>query len=129
MRSKRGNYIVEAAIVFPVVIMVMITAVLIIMFFFSQMTEKSRLHIAVRHEAGVLTEQTYCIEPAVVSDAEILPVNELKNKALVGKKNVFINNSGVLSNVEPYKIEGSCYLVDGCKYVRYCNLIKGIKDE
>ena len=44
--SKRGSYIAEASIVLPMVVLAVITVMLIVMFFYSQVTEQSRLHIA-----------------------------------------------------------------------------------
>ena len=39
--NKRGSYIMEASLVLPVLIFAVITVVLIIMFFYSQMTQLS----------------------------------------------------------------------------------------
>ena len=46
----------EASLVLPVLIFAVITVVLIIMFFYSQMTQRSQMHIALRQEAGRQTE-------------------------------------------------------------------------
>ena len=46
----------EASLVLPVLIFAVITVVLIIMFFYSQMTQRSQMHIALRQEAGKQTE-------------------------------------------------------------------------
>ena len=54
--NKRGSYIMEASLVLPVLIFAVITVVLIIMFFYSQMTQRSQMHIALRQEAGRQTE-------------------------------------------------------------------------
>ena len=54
--NKRGSYIMEASLVLPVLIFAVITVVLIIMFFYSQMTQRSQMHIARRQEAGRQTE-------------------------------------------------------------------------
>ena len=40
IRSRRGSYIMEAAVVMPFIIVSVITAVLAVMFFYSQMTEQ-----------------------------------------------------------------------------------------
>ena len=62
--NKRGSYIVEAAIVLPMVILSVITVVLIVMFFYSQVTEQSRMHITLRGEAGAATGRTSYTEEA-----------------------------------------------------------------
>ena len=42
----------KASLVLPVLIFAVITVVLIIMFFYSQMTQRSQMHIAVRKREG-----------------------------------------------------------------------------
>ena len=42
----------EAAVVMPFIIISVITAVLAVMFFYSQMTEQCKMHMALRAEAG-----------------------------------------------------------------------------
>ena len=69
-RSKRGSYIMEASLVLPILIFAVITVVLIIMFFYSQMTERSQMHIALRQEAGLQTE-TMRNEDSLDWDGEI----------------------------------------------------------
>lgn len=50
--NKRGSYIMEASLVLPVLIFAVITVVLIIMFFYSQMTQRSQMHIAPASGSG-----------------------------------------------------------------------------
>ena len=119
----------EASIVLPVIIFTVITAVLIIMFFYSQMTERSRLHTALRSEAGLMTEQTIYSDPALLpddTDAEIYQDDSLTGGQIYGKKYLVMSRQGILEKKGVFIIEGRCYAVDGPEYVRYCTLVKGI---
>ena len=59
--NKKGSYVIEAAVVLPVIMLSVITAILIIMFFYTQMTEQCRLHEVLRAEAGRMTDKTICL--------------------------------------------------------------------
>lgn len=121
----------EAAIVLPIIIFVVITAVLIIMFFYSQMSERSKMHIALRSEAGILTEKTIYKHDFRGSNTgeEIYVKKNGFGGDLYGRKYLLMDHKGVLHKKGVFLIEGSCYAVDGVKYVRYCNFVKGLKDE
>jgi len=119
----------EASLVLPVIILTVITAVLIIMFFYSQMTERSRLHTALRSEAGLMSEQTVYAEPALLpddTDAEIYQDDSLAGGQIYGKKYLIMSHQGILEKKGVFIIEGRCYAIDGPEYVRYCMLVKGI---
>jgi len=119
----------EASLVLPIIILTVITAVLIIMFFYSQMTERSRLHTALRSEAGLMSEQTIYADPALFpndTDAEIYQDDSLAGGQIYGKKYLVMPHRGILEEKGIFIIEGRCYAVDGPEYVRYCMLVKGI---
>ena len=114
----------EAALVFPVIILTVITAVLVVLFFYSQMTERSGMHIALRSEAGFLTERT------VYSHApEFDGAVDADGRAIIGRvtgrKQLLMDHRGILKKKGTFVVEGSAYAIDGPRYVRYCNLVKG----
>ncbi|MDO4544892.1 MAG: hypothetical protein Q4C25_01930 [Bacillota bacterium] len=126
--SKRGSYILEASLVLPIIILVTITVVLIIMFFYSQMTEQSRMHRALRQEAGLLTEKTTYFQ-TVDFEGSLSSSKSLTGGKVTGEKELSMVHRGILSALGRCQLKGSCYATDGPKYVRYCNLVKGVKDE
>lgn len=130
--NKKGSYIMEAAVVLPVLILAVITSILIIMFFFSQMTEKCRLHMALRNEAGMMSGQTvYMGESRDVSDtdAEIYTSKGITGGTVYGKKYLIMEHQGILEKKGTFVVEGSCHSVDGTDYVRYSRFVKGSGDE
>lgn len=131
IKTKKGSYIMEAAIVLPMIVLVTVTAVLIIMFFYNQMVEQSRLHIALRSEAGMMTEQTvyHHVEAAMDGvEAEIYRKERAIGGSVYGKKYLVMPHRGILDKKGTFPVEGSWYATDGAEYVRYCNLVKGVKD-
>ena len=127
-RSKRGSYIMEASLVLPILIFAVITVVLIIMFFYSQMTERSQMHIALRQESGLQTE-TMKNEVSLDWDGEIYTKKGAAGVDVTGKKYLLMEHRGILSKKGAFAIQGSCSGVDAAQYVRYCSLVRGIKHE
>ena len=107
--NKKGSYILEAAIVLPVIILTVITAVLIIMFFYTQMTEQCRLHTEVRKAASMVTDKT--------------------TEKVYDKKYLIMEHKGSLHKRGTFVVEGSCYVTDGPSYIRYSSIIRREKDE
>ena len=122
----------EAAIVLPMIVLVTITAVLIILFFYSQMTERSSLHIILRSEAGIMTEKTAYLHAGVSADelgVELYRKKSAFGGSVYGKKYLVMPNKGILGKKGTFVAEGYWHAVDGVAYVRYCNLVKGIKND
>lgn len=107
--NKKGSYIMEAAIVLPVIMLTVITAVLIIMFFYMQMTEQCRLHESVRAEAEKVTDKSV----GKVYDKKYLI---MEHRGLLHKKGTFV-------------VEGYSYVIDGPSYVRLSNIIGEKQNE
>ena len=109
--DKKGSYVIEAAVVLPVIMLSVITAILIIMFFYTQMTEQCRLHEALRAEARTMTDKN-------VIGGEV-----------TGKKYLVMEHSGILRRKGTFVLESHCYAIDGPSYVRASSIVRGEKDE
>ena len=107
--NKRGSYILEAAIVLPMIMLTVITAVLIIMFFYTQMTEQCNLHEELRKEASLVKDKT--------------------TDKIYDKKYLIMEHKGLLHKKGTFVVEGSSYVVDGPSYIRYSSLIRREKNE
>ena len=126
--NKRGSYIMEASLVLPVLIFAVITVVLINMFFYSQMTQRSQMHIALRQEAGRQTE-TMTSEHVLEWDGEMYTKKGMAGVTVTGKKYLLMEHKGILTKKGAFAVKGSCSGVDAAQYVRYCSLVRGIKNE
>ena len=118
----------EAAVVLPVLMMAVITAVLIIMFFYSQMTEQSRMHVALRQEAGKITEQTVYLHESGY-DGELTYRKTLQGGTVQGSKKLLMEHRGILLRNGSFMITGRAYAPDGPDYVRFCNFMKGMQQN
>lgn len=135
--SRKGSYIVEAAIVLPMVILAVITIVLIIMFFYSQVTERSAMHIALRHGAGEAAGKTVYTGDEAGSgrsggksdESDVYVDRGIVESEAYGKRYLMLENRGLLEKRSPFIIEGKCVAVDGAAYIRYRNVIKVTGDE
>ncbi len=128
LKSKRGSYIMEASVVLPILIFAVITVVLIIMFFYSQMTQQSQMHIALRQEAGAKTD-TMMSEQSIDWDGEVHTKKGAAGVTVTGKKYLVMDHRGILSKKGTFTVKGTCSGIDAVQYVRYCSLVRGIKDE
>lgn len=131
-KTKKGSYIMEAAIVLPFIMLATITSILIIMFFYSQMTEQSKLHVALRHEAGRMTEQTRYLHGGALQtevDAELYRDEGAFGGKVYGKKYLVMSHKGILNRKGTFTVEGESYGTDGAEYVRYWNLVKGVAND
>ena len=125
MRSRKGNYIVEAAVVLPVVVLAVLTVMLMIMFFYHQMQQRCEMHIALRAQAGMITEKNVYLDPGNWQ-GDMRSDRNTFGGTVYGKDYVFMNNRGLLKNSPRGEIEGEAHGVDGPRYARYCMLVKGM---
>lgn len=123
--NKKGSYILEAAIVLPVIMLSVITAILIIMFFYTQMTEQCRLHKALREEAGKVTDKTIYMSDVYTktTDADIYVDKDILGGKVYGKKYLTMEHKGILEKKGIFVLESSFYAADGPSYIRYSSAV------
>lgn len=122
----------EAALVLPVIIVTVITCILIVMFFYSQISERCKLHVELRKQAGLLTEKTEYIcgtDESVQENMEIYVAKEGFAKKVYGKEYIIMQRKGILERKGAFAVEGSSCAVNAPQFVRYCNFVKEIKNE
>ena len=108
--------------VFPLVILTVITCMLICMFFYTQTMEQSRLHIALRHACGEKCGYSsyHSPDPGWYGSLEV----DKKGFSYIsrGKENIQMKSRGLVSGRIDHNIESLWTTVDGVSYVRYCTL-------
>lgn len=123
--SKRGTYIIEAAVVLPIIIIAMITLVLIEGYYYQLAAETGRMHIALRGNAGALTGKTIYADGGNWKGEIDMKKSAIGGK-VYGRGEVRMVSKGMIMGKGSQTIEGSYYAVDGPKYVRYCSMVKGV---
>ena len=158
-REKKGTTIVEAAVVFPLVILTVITCVLVCMFFYSQTISQSALHIEMRDYAGQISGHTVYLGSGAGSHlsgssagshlsgsgssggGSFVSGSTGGNRSSItkekrglfyivrGKENVSMKNKGILSGRTDQTIESIWTASDGVGYVRYCTFGKSVAED
>lgn len=117
MRSKSGTYLIEAAVVLPIVIITVITVMLIVMYFYDCSVSQSDLHKALRYEAGTVSDKTvYYLDAAYDRSLSGVYFTH-ERKHLSASTHVTMIHRGILRRRGQKEINGSIYLHDAAKYV------------
>ena len=112
---------------FPFVILAVITAVLIIMFFYDSSVSQSQMHMALRCEAGLVTEKCTvyaedgtALSPEEIWDGHITSSGVSAAKRVSGSTEVSMVSRGLLSYVGRREITASLRALDpaGIKRLR-----------
>ena len=134
--NRRGSYIAEAAVVLPFVILAVITVVLIIMFFYTSSLSQCRMHMALRCEAGLITEKctSYADDGTALStdelwDGRITSSGLPAAKRVTGAADVSMVSRGLLSKVGTRQITGDLRAVDPVGMLRIRQAVGGTDDE
>ena len=116
----------------PMIIFAVITVALIIMFFYSQITDQCRLHIAIRSEAGAATGRTVYFEEDendFNDEIEIYTDKKLTGCEVNGKKYLIMKYKGILEKKGVFLVTGKCTGTDGPAYGRYHRLMEDMRNE
>ena len=124
LKSKNGSYIAEAAVVLPVIIFAILTTVLIVMFFYEQSVEESKMHIALRCQAGQLTEKNIYYSEGFQKNPEGFWDGDVSVKryglyySLSARENISMLHKGLIYAPGTTDINGSWYAIDPAKIRR-----------
>ena len=133
--SRRGSYIAEAAVVFPFVILAVITVVLIVMFFYQSSLAECRMHMALRCEAGLVTEKYsaygddgIALSPEDLWDGSVTSSGVRPAKRVSGAAEVSMVSRGLLSKVGRRRLTGSIRALDPAALLRIRQAVSGSID-
>ncbi len=126
--NRRGSTMVEAAVVFPLVILTVITCILICMFCYDQTAEQCRMHMAMRAQAGELTGRTVCLRDIGPWEGQLSPGRSGIFRTINGKERIIMKNQGIVSERISGDLESLWHASDGVSYIRHCTLAKKLTD-
>jgi hypothetical protein len=115
--NRKGGAMVEAALVFPLVILSLMTIIAILMFLFEEAAAQSELHLVIRTEAG-RANGTFNGK-AGSSNASVYKGIKGIHSVMKGNGAVTFEKNKILPWTYQKPITGYQYLTDERKYIRY----------
>lgn len=118
-KNQRGSVMVEAAILFPVVILAVVGIICILIFFYNQIETQSSMHMAMRKEAGEINKTTEYL-------------TKVESPYPVYRKGKYVYSKGTLTFLErgllrgnSKELQGRYYVTRGKDIVRHKDLFLG----
>ena len=118
--NKKGGTMIEAALVFPLIILSLMGIIGILMFLVEDAAGQAGLHQVLRSEAGTKTN-TYLGHQGL-SKAAVGEEFRGIYCVVTGKVSIAFDGSGILSRSFRKPLMGYQYLTDERKYARYIDL-------
>lgn len=115
--NQKGGAMVEAALVFPIIILSLMTIIGILMYLFKEAAAQAELHLVIRTEAGLYTG-TFHGKPgssSIIVDRSFKGYHRVMN----GKSFVTFDATKILPRTFRKPITGYQHLTDERKYCRY----------
>ena len=116
--NKKGTTMVEAALIFPLVILAVMAVIYIIIFLFQQVETQSEIHIALRKESGILSKT---VAYRMKTDKKY-PVYKKKKQVYFQGKLHFMER-GILKSLDK-SISACSYIIDEREFIRYLDLVR-----
>lgn len=117
--NKKGAAIVESVMVFPLVIISVITLIFMMIYFYAQLNERVDMHIALRAEGGMICENLFY--NSEVSDRFTV----YKKPQQIYSNSVVDIEGNLISGEKSKEIAARKYLIDECEFVRISDVVEG----
>jgi len=115
--NQKGGTMVEAALVFPLIILSLMAIIAILMFLFKEAASQAELHLVIRTEAGRYNGTFH----GKAGSSSIVVGREFKglHNVMDGKSYVTFDKNYIISRTFRKPITGHQHLTDERKYSRY----------
>lgn len=124
IKSKKGSTIVEASMIFPLVIAGVMAVLYIVIGMYSSLSLQSSVHLALRNESGRLSETVYRDEEGTSFKLE---KSRLGLRAIVAAEEIRSYQTSQLFTKKITRLEsGRSYVIDEAELVRRVNLAKEV---
>ncbi len=115
--------------VFPVLILSVLTCLLVSMFFYDTTLKQCRLHQVLRASAGQLTGHTIWPEPPAADEAVLQTDRRGVFRVITGREQIDMIHQGILQDRVSTDLESLWHASDGVTYVRYCTIIRELGED
>ena len=128
---RRGSYIAEAAVVLPFVILAVLTTVLIILYFYDSSVSESRMHMALRCEAGQASGKStaYSEDDSRLSsedlwDGQLTSSGVFPAARVRGSKSISMVSAGLLARLGRRQLSDQLRVTDPARSLRLRQIIQ-----
>ena len=124
-KKRRGSTFVEAALVFPVCILAVVTVVYIMLFLYTEAATQAMVHVAANAGAGAKTD-------TVISSGHLprgVAAYESSRSGLScirAEKGISVRTGGIGARMMRREIASTSYTVDEAKLIRYTDIVSGV---
>jgi len=120
LHNKRGSTLVEAAMIFPIVIAAVMAVLYIIIGSYLSLSLQSSLHTSIRKESGEISETVYRIEDSIEYPFTNIMIG--LRPAIMMEEERKYRISGLFKNEISRKEKGRGYIIDEAEIIRifYC---------
>lgn len=117
-KNKKGSSMVEAALVFPMVVLTVMAVIFILVFMFQQVACNARLHLALNATMG---RETGTVETYRNTPVNVKPYKAFHaiSECYYAESGLQFRKKGVLLNSFTKTLESRVYSVDEKKFIRY----------
>ena len=115
--NKKGNAMVESAMIFPLVILTVVALIYIMIYFYGQLSDKVDMHVTLRAESGEICENMHY---KTIDDYGFTVYKEAQQ--IYSNGNLHMDKA-VLLNVREKNFSARKYLIDETEYVRLVRLL------
>lgn len=136
VRCRRGSYIAEAAVVLPFVILAILTTVLILLYFYDSSVSESRMHMALRCEAGLASGKSaaYSDDDSLLSsedlwDGSIASSGSFPAARIRGSKTISMVSAGLLARLGRRTLSGELRVTDPARALRLRQMVRAQGDD
>lgn len=121
--NRRGSAIVEASMVFPIMLLSLMAVIYMMIYFYNNVGEQVKLHTALRAESGSICENFYYTNRA---DADLTVYKQ--GRKIYGFGRVEAKRAGILQE-KSRSIRAEKYLIDETMIVRIADLTGTERNE
>ena len=124
MKNKKGTTIVEASMIFPIVIAGVMAVLYIIIALYSSLSLQTSMHLSLRKESGELSETVYRAEAIKKFEFESDQIR-LRPIITMGEEATY-RIKGIFANKITRRETGRSYVIDEAEIVRIRSEVKEV---
>ena len=123
-KKRRGSTFIEAALVFPVCILAVVTVVYIMLFLYTEAATQAMVHVAANAGAGAETD-TVIVSEHIPRGVTSYGSSRRGLSCFRAEKGISIRTGGLGARMMRREVASTSYTVDEAKLIRYKDFING----